>query len=161
ILRRLLGDDSFAWAMTSQVRAAMQGVSLLEDREKLALLEKEKRTDLAAILSTAELEEYEMRSSPQTSRMRTMLTILDASEDEVRAFLKIKQSFNERINPTGISYYSSQIMEERGVAQKQMNEQIQAALSPTRYSEYLRASNPEFQQLYRIAQRENVPAETA
>ena len=146
--------------MTSQVRAAMQGITLPEDREKMALLEREKRADLAAILTPSELEEYEMRSSPVTSRLRNSLSLMDATESEFRAIFKVQQAFHDRVNPMMSGMISSQMMEDRREAQKQMNEQLKTALSPDRYNDYMRVSNPEYQQLHRLAQKENIPAET-
>jgi hypothetical protein len=152
-------NDDYA-EMTSQIRAGMQGITLPEDREKLALLEREKRADLAAILTPAELEEYEMRSSQVTGRLRNTLSIMDATEDEFRAIFKIQQAFNDRVNPMWSGFVSSEAVEDRRAAQLQMNEQLKAALPPDRYNEYLRSSMSEYQSLHRIAQKENVPAET-
>jgi hypothetical protein len=42
-----------------------------------------------------------------------------------------------------------------------MNEQIKAALGDQRFTDYARASNSEYQQLTRVAQRENIPTEVA
>lgn len=152
-------NDDYA-EMMSQVRAGMQGITLPEDREKMALLEREKRADLAAILTPAEFEEYEMRSSPITSRLRNALTLLDSSAEEFRTIFKIHQPFNDRINPPG-GIMSSALFEERREAMRQLNEQLQAALGPNRYAEYARAISPEYQQLHRIAQKENIPTDTA
>ena len=151
--------DDYA-EMTSQIRASMQGITLPEDREKIALLEREKRADLAAILSPSQLEEYEMRSSPLTSRLRGAFAIMDATEDEFRAIFKVQQAFNERVNPSMSGFISSQIMDDRREAQKQMNEQLKAVLSPERYNDYMRSSNSEYQLLHRIAQKDNIPTET-
>jgi hypothetical protein len=152
-------NDDYA-EMTSQIRASMQGITLPEDREKLALLEREKRADLAAVLSPAELEEYEMRSSQVTSRLRNTLSIMDASEAEFRAIFKVQQAFNDRVNPVMSGMISSQMMEDRREAQKLMNEQLKTVLSPERFNDFMRSSNSEYQILHRLAQKENVPAET-
>ena len=147
--------------MASQIRAATQGITLPEDREKLALLEREKRADLGAVLTPAELEEYEMRTSPSTSRLRTPLSIMDASEEEFRAIFKVQQAFNDRINPVLGGMVPQPFLDDRREAQRQMYEQLKATLSPARYQDFVRASNSEYQQLYRVAQRDNVPIETA
>lgn len=153
-------NDDYA-EMISQIRAASQGITLPEDREKLALLEREKRADLAAILTPQELEDYEMRSSPMMSRLRNALSLMDASQDEFRAIFRIQQPFNERINPSGGGIMSQSWMEGRREAQNQMYEALKAALPPTRHTDYMRAQNPEYQAIHRIAERENIPLETA
>jgi hypothetical protein len=152
-------NDDYA-EMTSQIRASTQGITLPEDREKMALLEREKRADLAAVLSPQELEEYEMRSSPVTSRMRNTLSIMDANEAEFRAMFKVQQAFNDRVNPMMSGVISSRMMDDRREAQKEMNEQMKTVLSPERYNDYTRASNTEYQLLHRLGQKDNIPTET-
>ena len=153
-------NDDYA-EMISQIRASSQGITLPEDREKLALLEREKRADLAAFLTPQELEDYEMRSSPMLSRSRNTFTLMDATQDEFRAIFRTQQPFNERINPTSVGMMSFSFGEGRREAQNQMYEALKAALSPARYADYMRAQNPEYQAIHRIAERENIPLETA
>src|SRR5258707_692709 len=62
-------EDDYS-EMTSAIRAAMAGITLPEDRDKLALLAREKHADLAAVLTPGELADYELRSSPITSLLR-------------------------------------------------------------------------------------------
>jgi hypothetical protein len=157
LVQRIVDDYA---EMTSQVRAAMQNVTLPEDREKLALLEREKKADLASLLSPQELEDYEMRSSPVTTRLRQAFTIMDASEGEFRSIYKIQQAYYDSINPpTGMM--TSDMMTARTDAQKKQADQLRAALGDARYREFARASNSDYQQLYRMAQRDNVPIEAA
>lgn len=148
--------------MTNQVRAAMQGVSLPEDREKLALLEREKRADLAALLSPEELQEYELRTSTITSRLRSALTIMDASEAEFRAIFAAHDAFKDQLYPVspsgGISIPN---FNERRQAQSEANARIKAALGEERLGEFLRASEFEYQQLHRLAERENLAPDAA
>jgi hypothetical protein len=66
--------------LTAQVRENAKGFTLTEDREKLAFLEKEKRADLAAVLSPEELEEYDRRNSPASGEIRNKLRHFDATE---------------------------------------------------------------------------------
>lgn len=150
--------------MAGQVRAATQGIMLPEDRAKLALLEQEKRADLAAILSPQELEDYLMRSSPITMRLRGALSMMDATEAEFRAIYAIHQPFAEQLFPGGaggVIMYTSSDMNQRREAQKTVTEQIKAALGEERANEFVRASNSEFQQLYRLTQREGLPVDAA
>lgn len=148
-------NDDYA-DMIGQVRAAMQGIALPEDREKLALLEREKRADLGAVLTPAELADYELRSSQLTSRLRTPLTIMNADESEFRKIHATLQPFADVLYPTapisGIAGY-----ELRRDATARANEQLRTVLGPDRFTEYQRASQGEFQQLYRITQSETLP----
>ncbi len=144
--------------MASQIRAATQGVTLPEDREKLALLEREKHADLAGILTPQELEDYEMRNSTITSRLRQALTLMDATEDEFRAIYKATQPAADTIFPTG-GVFGAEMSRNRQEAQAKVNDAIKAALGDARFADYQRANDYEYQQLARIGQRENIPTD--
>ncbi|HTZ20243.1 MAG TPA: hypothetical protein VMC06_05110 [Opitutaceae bacterium] len=149
-------NDDYA-EMLSQVRAATNGITLPEDRAKMALLEREKHADLAAILTPQELEDYEMRNSPVTSRLRSAFSLMDATEDEFRIIYRIEQQFNDLNNP-GYGVVSANTINS---AETQIAAQLKAALGEARANEFLRAQNYEFQSLAQLAQRENLPIDAA
>lgn len=149
-------NDDYA-EMSAQVRTAMQGVTLPEDREKLALLEREKRADLAALLTPQELNDYEMRSSPVTSRLRSALSVMEASEAEFLAIYKIQQPFVDTLYSSSNMVTTRSSFEQRRELTAQVNEQVKAALGEARFLEYQRATNYEYQGLHRMAQVENLP----
>jgi hypothetical protein len=153
-------NDDYA-EMMSQVRAGMQGITLPEDREKLALLEKEKRADLAAFLTPQELEDYEMRSSPVMARLRSTLAVMNPTDDEARVLFRVQQKYSDQINPTGGGTLPLDFMDTRRAAQQQMFDELKGGLGPERYAQYLRAQNSEFQALNRIAQQESIPTDAA
>jgi hypothetical protein len=155
-------NDDYA-EMISQVRASMQGITLPEDREKLALLEREKRADLAGILTPEELADYQMRSSNVTSRLRTALTIMDASEAEFRAIFQAHQAHAETLFPTagsGVTYSSNDPANPRMVASRQIQEELTGTLGADRYAQFQRANDREFQMLYQLSRTDNLPYET-
>lgn len=158
LLQRIVDDYA---EMLSQVKAGSGGIILPEDREKFALLEREKRADLATILTPAELEDFEMRNSVITSRLRTGLTMMDASAAEFAAIFRAQQPFAELLYPTnsGNISFSSEMSRQRTEAQKRIADQLRAALGEPRYADYARATNYDYQSLYRIAQRENIPVD--
>lgn len=148
--------------MMSQVRAGMNGVTLPDDREKFALLAREKQADLATVLSPEELSDYTMRSSPITSMLRSRLTAFDPTESEFRAIFEMQQALNDKFAPTvGGGMIAGTDFEQRRAAQQQLDQQLKAALGDARYAEYSRATSNEFQQLSRLAQRDNIPSEIA
>lgn len=152
-------NDDYA-EMAAQVRAATNGIVLPEDRAQLALLEREKRADLAALLTPAELEDYEMRSSTITSRLRTALTLMDATEAEFRAIFRAQQPFADILYPPsvgGVTRYTQEDSRARTDASDKIAEQIRAALGEQRAADFARASSSDYQNLHRIAQRDNIP----
>lgn len=148
--------------MRNEVNNASRGIMLPEDRQKLALLEKEKRADLAQILSPAELEDYLMRTSNTTNQLRRALGTMNATESEFRALYAIQSAFDEKYSyqATG-GGFSQELAQERSEAQKKTFEEIKTALGEQRYAEYLRASDREFQQLNRVAQQASLTESAA
>ncbi|HEY8993123.1 MAG TPA: hypothetical protein VIM71_00430 [Lacunisphaera sp.] len=151
--------DDYA-EMTTKINAAMGGIRLPEDKEQLALLEREKRADLAAVLTPQELEDYEMRTSPVTSRLRTALTLMDATEEEFRAIYAMQRAQTDSRESLSFSgpVSGANWQEVQRLAAEQAKA-LKAALGEARYADYERSSDREFQQLNQIAQRENVSRE--
>ena len=143
--------------MIGATRASMQGIVLPEDREKLALLAREKRADLAAVLTQEELADYELRSSPTTSMLRSRLGAFEPSEAEFRALFQAQQVLNGKFPGS----FSSVDHETRMEAQRAFHEQLRASLGEARYAAYVRETSNEYQQLDRIVQKQNLPRETA
>jgi GGDEF domain-containing protein len=139
----------------------MQGIMLPEDREKLALLEREKHADLASVLTPTELEDYEMRTSQTTNRLRQALTYMNATEDEFRAIYRVQQPFADKLGFTMGFVPTMDSQEQRRAALDQIAAQLKTVLGDQRYADYARASNNEFQQLSRIAQSANIDNDTA
>ncbi|HVS53930.1 MAG TPA: hypothetical protein VHD62_16360 [Opitutaceae bacterium] len=147
--------------MTSQIRAAMNGVTLPEDREKLALLQREQRADLVAALTPQELEDYDLRNSPTALRLRSQFGFFDATEDEYRTIYRLTAQYADKIYPTDVTTLGNDFMSQRTAAQRELNDQLKAALGDERYAEYARSSDRDYQQLARLAERENIPLANA
>ena len=157
-LLQRINDDYLE--LGAQIRASLQGITLPSDREAIALLQREQHADLAAILTPQELADYEMRTSPLTSRLSPALTLMDATEAEFRAIYGIEQPLADRLYPA-LGVKGAEMAQQRRDAQQQAADQLAAALGPERAADFARAGNYEFQQLSRLAQRENLPADAA
>lgn len=150
--------------MMSQLRAATAGVMLPEDRRKLELLEQEKKADLAAVLTPQEAEDYQMRQHWLTSQLSGTMTLMNATEAEFREIFRLQKNYQDNLNtlrPSEAFVAGGYGSDQPSPLMLELHQQLKAALGEMRYAEYARASENEFQQLVRIAQRENVPLETA
>lgn len=128
----------------------------------LAPLEREQRATLAAILSPAELEEFDLRSSRTGQTMRTELAAFNPTEAEFRALFQLRQAFDERYNPSNtVGIPSQEQMRERSDAQKELKAQINSLLGPARGAEYERATDYNFRQTSQLVARYELPPETA
>ena len=155
-LQSILSDYS---EMRSPIYAATNGVWLPEDRAKLALLDKEQRVDLAALLIPQELEEYDLRNSSTASQLRYQLATFNPTEAEFRAIFKIQQAFDDQYGSP-----MTMTMEQRRQAteaQKQLLPQFQTVLAPDRFAAYQQAIDPAYQQINRLVARLDLPPETS
>jgi hypothetical protein len=115
------------------------------------------------LLTPQEFEEYQMRTHPMMWRLRSAMTLLDASEQEFRGIFLAQKSFEDRMRAMRPSDAvalrgSSELASPQEV---ELQQQIKNALGEQRYADYLRAMNNEYQQLVRIAQRDNISNEAA
>lgn len=139
---------------------------LPEERAKLALLEKEQRTDIAQLLTPQELEDYELRASNTANQMRYSLSAFQPNEDEFRTIYKLQRQFDEQYNGQAMmaaqgTPAAQEVMRQRMEAQKQLVADVKAALGPERGADYERASDNNFQQINRVVERLDLPKESA
>jgi len=146
--------------LQSQVYAEAKGVILPEDREKLALLEKERRADLEAVLTPEELENYELRSSSTASALRSQLALFNPTEEEFRAIFKLQQAFDDKFGSRDLVTNAVQYRE-RQEQQKALLAQVEAVLSPDRVEAYRQAIDPAYQMANRLVARLELPPAAA
>jgi hypothetical protein len=156
LLRRI--EDDYA-EMGAAVRSATQGIMLPEDRAKLDLLARERRADLARVLSPEELADYDFRSSPLTGTIARQLGGFEASEAEFRAIFQAQNAFSEKLGPVEMGPGTN--MRELQGASRQLHAQLKASLGETRFADYIRETDRTYQQLVQLTQRENLPPEAA
>lgn len=120
--------------MSALARDRSKGVLLKADKERLRLLEKEKRADLAAVLTPEELVEYDLRGSPTASSVRSRLRNFEPTEAEYRALTSLYLEIDLKYGMP--SYLTAQDQALRQAEEKNLPGKIQAVLSPERYAEY-------------------------
>lgn len=149
-------EDDYA-DMMAAVRAEARGILLPEDRAKLALLQREKKADLAALLTPREIEEYELRGSQTANLLRSRLAGFEASEAEFRVLYQLQLDLNEQLQGgfTAIDYQTRQAV------QAAHFDRLRAALGESRFAAYVRETSTEYGQLKRLVQQDNLPPGTA
>jgi len=172
-LHRLYGnlpDDKLAMVqriqsdyadMQAEIRAEAGGLLLPEDRENAALLDEEKRKDLASLLSPVELQEYELNFSQTANALRSRLEAFAPSEQEFRGIFELQKAFDERYNSPAANYADDAFVQARRAAELQLGEQIRNLLGPSRYDEYVRDLDPGYRVASRIAGRYGLADGTA
>ncbi len=144
--------------LTDRINEDNQGITLAEDREKLAFLEKQKQDDIARLLTPDELEQYKLRSSASAHFARNKLQFLDPTEDEFLAIYRLHQDFDKTY---GVSHLSREQSERRRSAEPEFESQIAALLGPQRYAEYQITNDHNFQETRSFITEAGLPPATA
>jgi len=132
------------------------GIRLPEDNEALRSLDAEMRADLAALLTPAELEEYDRRNSPTAGNVRRRLTDIVLTEAEYRSLYELQRGFDERYYANYLSGTvlpdTPEFARQRGAAQKELTAAVASLIGAERAAEYERAGDFNYQRLKRITQ---------
>lgn len=119
--------------------------------DELRLLEEERQRDLAALLTPAELELYELRGSQTAQTMQRQLGPFNASEQEYREIFRLRSAFDRQFSTIGPTTAEEAMA--RRQAQQATDAAIKSALGEQRYAEYTRSLDNGFQAAYAVAQQ--------
>jgi hypothetical protein len=132
----------------------------MEAREKVRLLQQEKRADLAKLLTPDELDLYDMNTSVTAGTLRRQMGTLELTEQEFRSLVKLKLPFDEKYGsvygPT-----TPDLLAQRQADQQALNTDIQAVLGQDRFAEYQRAQDFGYRAASEITAHFNLPHENA
>ena len=160
---RLISEDYAV--MLETMRNEIGTLPLPTDGEHLRLLEAERRRDLAAFLTPEELAEDEMRVHPFAGRIRELTQFFDATPEEFRAIFAAQAAIlpmNSGLPVVGLGpATSAEAQRAREAERIRLNEQLKTTLGETRYAEYVRAKEYEFQRLADLVARHGLPSNTA
>lgn len=147
-------------SLRSQIYSEARNVMLPDDTEKLSLLEKEMRNDIAAALTPAELELYDLYRSQTAQSLRFTTDLFSPTEAEFRSIFALQ---NELTQKYGSSYgrLDPDQRNQRIKDQQAVNQKIKQALGDARYTEYERAQDFGYRAAAQIAEHFNLPAENA
>lgn len=150
-LQSIISDYS---ELRQQIQSNANGLLLPEDREKLTLLEKEQRTDLAGLLTPQELENYELRSSSTANQLRSQLGIFKPTEAEFTAIFRATRAAEEQygsLSNTGGNFNLYQQIRTAAL------EQAKTQLTPERYAALQQATDPAYSMINRLVARLELP----
>jgi hypothetical protein len=152
-LRRIDED----YMVLNQADATFDGIVLPEDRERLDYLEKQKRSDLAELLTPEELADYDLRSSQTSRALRFQLSAFDASENEFKTLYAIRKAYDERHpSPPNVLYTPFLGTQKERDA---LDAEIKTALGDTRYADYKRSQDQDYKILAKLSTRLDLPPE--
>lgn len=131
-----------------------------DDMKRMRDFQRDSDRELAAILTPAELEDYQLRMSQTAMTMRFGLGAFEPTEQEFRDIFKLRKTFDDE-HSQFVDGTDQAAMQKRMEAERDMNESIQKVLGDARFAEYQRSQDFNFQQLSKLAERQGLPRDTA
>lgn len=159
-LRRIEQDYA---DMEQQVYTDQDGIQLPADREKIRLLRLEKDRDITAALTPAEREQYELRNSPTAMAVRIRYGDAVQNEEDYRKIYALQKAFDDQYpnpNLTGGAPLSPEAQRARNDADRQLQNDILAAIPADQLAAFQRANDPDTKTVNALVQRLNLPATT-
>jgi hypothetical protein len=142
--------------MEQDVYARAGGLLLDDDLEELRLIQRQRRAELASILTPEELEEYELRHSETSDNLRATLGGFQASEEEFRNIFRLQRTYDLEFGQ-GYDVRDSTAVAARARAQEQasaaLNSELAKVLGPERFTQYQRAQDGDYRALQQVTDR--------
>ena len=142
-----------------EMYAANAGIHDAQSRAEQKQLETEKLAALSKILSPSELREYELREFAISRQTGRNTSLSELSREEFEALFDINKKYGDSIHSWG-----DLTKEERKITESNkeaMKAEMTAALGEPKVKEMERASDYQYQQLQRLAKKNDLPSETA
>ena len=114
------------------------------------LLEAEQRKDMAALLTPAELEEYNLRNSNASHVARSAVQNMNVSEDEYRAIFRAVQA-KEQAHPIVYGVQTADMLDAQAAASREMLSRFRSTLGDERFLKYLNNPYSEFRDIANFA----------
>jgi len=140
------------------------------------------RQELAKLLTPAELEDFDLRTSPTAKQLSASLSnYFHPTEDEFRQIFRAQRAYDESIanlaatiapsaqpvdstDPAAVAQQRAArqqaLNEARASARNQMNDQLKTAIGDSRYAEYQQSQDRTYDSLARLGMRYGLAQET-
>jgi len=142
--------------LEQQIYSRSKGFLIDADQEALRQLQKQREAELAQVLTTTELEEYQLRTSQTSANLRAQLHGFNPSEEEFRKLFRLQKTFDDGFN-NGFNLTDANQTEAQAAAREQaqqaLNDEMRKALGSERYAQYQRVQDPEYKPLIQLTER--------
>lgn len=143
-----------------EMYAANRGLWDAQSRAEQRQMQADKLAALAAVLSPAELREYELRQSQTASQLSYDLRNLSVNRDEYEAIFDVRKKYGDSIYNYG-DIEGKEARQQVEENQKAMKADLAAVLGADKFKDYERGQDYSYQQLQRLAKKNDLPADTA
>ncbi len=125
----------------------------MAEQRLYANYERDQQAAIARALTPEELQEYQLRQSPVANRLRTSLETFRPTEAEYKALFALYNSVEQQFSDP----FDEAQGTARAAAMKQLQPQIEAALGPERYADYVQLQQGGNDKLSRLVARLDLP----
>jgi hypothetical protein len=150
--------------LEQDVYSRSRGLLVGADLEELKQIQRQRRAELASVLTPEELEEYELRRSDTADNLRGSLGAFRPNEDEFRRIFRLQRTFDLEF-AQGFDNRDHAAMEARSRAAFQagqaLNSELAKTLGPERFAQYQRAQDGDYRALLQVTDRFDLPADVA
>lgn len=131
------------------------------DRSTLRLLRQQRESELEALLTPQEKQQYELWLSPVANEVRHALYGMNASEQEFQVIYQARKAFEDVWGPRDPDLLDPATHQQMDQAKAVMEGQILQGLGEQRYAEYERGEDDDFHLLSALVTRFKLPREKA
>jgi len=150
--------------LEQDVYSRARGLLVDADLEELKQIQRQRRAELASVLTAEELEEYELRRSDTADNLRGSLGAFQPSEEEFRKIFRLQRTFDVQF-AQGFDNRDHAAMELQSRAAYQagqaLNSELAKTLGPERFAQYQRAQDGDYRALLQVTDRFDLSADTA
>ena len=124
-------------------------------------LRTQQRVELTRLLSPQELEEFDLRHSEVSQRLRTDLSGFSPTEQEFRGIFRLQKTMEDQLEAAHLAAGESGDQRRRIDAQQELEKSIRSLLGEQRYQEYTRGRDWEYKALVEVTREQGLPPTTA
>lgn len=140
-------EESAEGGMTDETRAA------------LAEFEDKRRQRLAKLLTPAELDEFELRTSETADRLREQLVGFNPTEREFRSLYDLQKAVDDRYAFANID--DPAVQAEKEALQAKVDDAVRVQLGEQRYGDYRQAQSPDYRNACLFTELYELPSSAA
>ncbi|KAF0180841.1 MAG: hypothetical protein FD161_559 [Limisphaerales bacterium] len=138
-----------------------RGLHDAQERAERKELQEEKKRGLAAFLTPEEVRQWELRSSQMASQLQSEITTMSLTQAQYEALFAVRSKVGDAIFFWSDMTEDPKARERTEQAKQQLQNDIKATLGEELAKEWELGRNFDYQQLFRLAKTENLPADTA
>jgi hypothetical protein len=122
-------------------------------------IQDQRRSELAKILTPAEMEDYELWNASTGESLRTRLAGTQVTEDQFRQLFRLQKGYDDQY--TGLGATSDMgLIARRMQGQTQLDTQFKEVLGDQQYADFKRGLDPAFRGLTDVARDFSLPTDT-